>query len=126
MSHLPLIFKVILQPVHLQTIDKLRNLLADMIIEVNEISVCNRKLLGVELSRIALDFRELMNNCYVNGYKWNSYVIRMAILKINYVYKIIEEENKQKHSKLLTSLSQAEILLSEILFECFNENQSIG
>lgn len=126
MSHLPLIFPVVLQPLHLQTIDKLRNSLADMIIEVNEISVCNRKLLGVELSRIALDFRELLSNSNSKGYKWNSYVLRMAILKLNYIYEVIKKEDLKKYDALLMDLAITECLLSEILFECFNENQSIG
>lgn len=126
MSHLPLIFSVVLQPLHLQTIDKLRNSLADMIIEVNEISVCNKKLLGVELSRIALDFRELLSNSNTKGYKWNSYVLRMAILKLNYMYEVIKKEDLKKYDALLMDLAITETLLSEILFECFNENQSIG
>lgn len=124
MSHLPLIFQVVLNQVQLQTIDRLRNDLADMIIEVNEISVCNRKLLGVELSKIALDFRELIGNANTKGYKWNSYVLRMAILKINYIATILKQEDLRPYNKLINKLVKSEILLNEILYECFNENQS--
>lgn len=120
MSHLPLIFQVVFEESELKTIDSIRLSLADLIIEVNEISVCNRKLLGIELSRVVLDLREILSCNYRNGYKWNSYVLRMAILKLSYIYEVLKAEDCVKHSKLMISISKVYILLSEILVENFN------
>lgn len=121
MTHLPLIFPVIFSDEQFQKLDQIRNILTEMIIELNEISVCNRKLLQVDLSRSVFDINEIISYRNIKGYRWNSYILRMSILKMEYIIEVLSHEDQQKHLMLLSDLKNSQNSMLLILEQCFDE-----
>ena len=124
METTPLIFSINFSEWQFTTLDLIRNLLADIILEINEISVCNRKLLQVSLSQSVLDLKEIIKYRNIKGYRWNSYVLRMTIIKLTYIIEVLNAENHELHKGLIYELTECLHGLEFILNQSFEEYQA--
>ena len=106
METTPLIFSINFSEDQFTSLDLIRNVLADAILDINEISVCNQKLLQVSLSQSVLDLKEIIKFRNIKGYRWNSYVLRMAILKLTYIIEVIILDDDEKHLILINDLKE--------------------
>lgn len=124
MTQIPLIFSINFSEDQFNSLDMIRNVLTDLILDINEISVCNRKLLQVSLSQSVLDLKEIIMYINIKGYRWNSYVLRMTILKLTYIIEVLRADDREKHCLILNDIEVCLEGLTYILSSSFEEYQA--
>lgn len=113
MNYLPLIFPIVFSDDDFKTLDTFKDVLTDLITELNEISVCNPKMLGLGFYNVLQDLKEVIRYRNAKGYKWNSYLLRLILVKLEYVNEVLKDEcaiNARAANKVV-------IIWSDILLE---------
>lgn len=119
-----LIFDCIFNDQELSLLNREKYNLSDMLINLHSLSIGNTKLLSTKLELTLLDMRELVNYKNARGYKWNSYILAMLILKLEYLVNILEPLKEQAAQDLFLKMLDSYTTLSE-LFEIKADKKEI-
>ena len=83
MAHKHLIYECKLNDLQLLTLTEVRNNLADALPELKILKSTSGTSILIMVSQALLDIREVINNYHRNQYKWTSYALAMAEIKLS-------------------------------------------
>jgi hypothetical protein len=81
-----------------------------------DISCDHSRLQGIRLVNCILDLGEIIKYRNIKGYKWNSYILSMIIIKLTYISKVIKD-CKIVEAYQIAECSENNLLILTHIFE---------
>ena len=111
----PLVFECVLNDQELYHLNQIKNNLAECLINLHATAIGCEKLLYPKIELTLLDLREIINNAAIKGYKWNSYILQMVLLKTAYIMSILENMESNEASYLFNQILDQHVWLDDFL-----------
>jgi hypothetical protein len=124
MNSIPIIFQCVFSDEQFTQLREIKDELTDSIIELNDISVGNPRLLKLNLPFLLLDFKEMISYRNCRGYKWNSYILTLLICKLDYIVATVKESADLNSINLVDNYNNIVSSLKFIKSDCYNSYQS--
>jgi hypothetical protein len=94
-----------------ETIGNIKSISYNKILAIN--SICGN--VTHEIAKAALDLEECIENQNKRGYRYNSYLLTSALLKLTFAYEVIKKKEvlalKTEEIKLATSIKAIELII---------------
>jgi len=109
-----LIFDCVFNEQEMYILNKHKNILADCLIGLHSIGHSYKQLLYPRVELALLDLREIINQKQIVRAKWNSYVLAMLILKLEFTINMLEKLTDSNSCELMETISNSYYRLSEL------------
>jgi hypothetical protein len=125
MPTIPLIFPCIFSDEQFKVLDHIRHELADHLITSHVITCYSPKSITHDLAQTIFDIREIMAYRNKRGYKFNSYVLRMAMLKLTFISETLSDVHKQEAAQVIEIVDNCIRVIYSILLTNYTQNQQV-
>lgn len=85
------------------------------LLKLNEITYLKPKFDAIRFPMLLLDFSEVLRYRNKRGYKFNSYILNMLILKIEYQITLLEKDDNLWITEIVHEMKETARKLTEIL-----------
>ena len=121
MQTMPLVFPCQISEQEYSIINVTRLELAEKIIPLQAIVNYSPRSVVTDLMQVCYDLRELMSYQQSGQSKFNSYILRLAILKIDYVISVLNHNLTNDRSRICNLLLTYQSDLQAILLRSYKE-----
>lgn len=121
MEQMPLVFPCQISEQEYSIINVTRLELAEKIIPLQAIVNYSPRSVVADLMQVCYDLRELMSYQKSGQNKFNSYILRLAILKLDYVVSVLNHNLTNDRSRICNLLLTYQSDLQAILLRSYQE-----
>ena len=119
-----LIFPCVLTDEQFEIIAKVRNSLNECHLELTTMCMLNPQVKYLKVDCIVNDLSEVLKNKIEKGWRYNSYVLNLAIVKLDYAITIVNLDLNNSESKLAILLQHCYEVTAQILCNSYSEYAS--
>ena len=114
-----LIFPCVFSDFQFEIIQKVRDQLLSCKLDLATLCLLNSDVRLLKVDCIISDLSELLGNKISKGWRYNSYVLNLAVVKLDYAQTILELDLNVSSSPTVTVISHSFDTLSQILSDCY-------
>ena len=109
------IFPCVISDEDFNLINQIREQLVTCHSDLTVMCLFNTNIRYVNIDHIVTDLSEVLRNRIVKGYRYNSYILNISIVKLDYILTVIRLDTDQANSKLATKIEHCLSALSQVL-----------
>lgn len=126
METMPLVFMCQILDAEYSIINVTRLELAEQVLTLSAIVNYSPWSIVTDLMQVCYDLRELMSYQKSGGYRFNSYILRLCILKLDYVISILTSHSTLERERICNLLTTYQSDLQSILNRSFQEFKAVN